>query len=440
MSATSEEIKLNSRAIAELLRPYRSSDNHTNFKWLALEYCSLALVLGSTLGFYLYRESWGLNWYWNVPVSVLAIILVGGLQHRLSGLAHEASHFCLFRHRLLNELMSDLFCMFPIFATTHQYRLVHMAHHQYVNDWERDPDLTNIGESKLMDRFPMTRGQFIYNFFLRFLYPPALLRYFWDVLYLSVLGRGRSPYVDEVAFKQPSIFGIRVVSLMGITYLLGLVVLFHWLNRIGINTSWLIRIGLAVGFTACVVTRLLPEKMFFQSPVKSVYSSRTAAVMRMGYYSLALLGFAVARSVTGINFGVYFLLLWVLPLLTTFSYFMLLRDVYQHANADTGRLTNSRVFHSDPFTWWSVFVYGQGLHLPHHLFPAIPHYNLREVHELLKSRCPEYAESVVECEGTFFNRSGRPTVLDVVTPQETKRQPAKARHLTPVGSFARHLN
>ena len=61
---------------------------------------------------------------------------------------------------------------------------------------------------------------------------------------------------------------------------------------------------------------------------------------------------------------------------TSFMFFMFLRDVYQHSNADDGRLTNSRVFFTDPFTRWAVFVYGQDMHIPHHLFPAVPHYRL----------------------------------------------------------------
>ena len=71
-------------------------------------------------------------------------------------------------------------------------------------------------------------------------------------------------------------------------------------------------------------------------------------------------------------------------------FFMLLRDVYQHSNADAGRLTNSRVFFTDPFTRWAVFVYGQDMHIPHHLFPAVPHYRLRQLHELLKRNHEAY--------------------------------------------------
>ena len=96
-------------------------------------------------------------------------------------------------------------------------------------------------------------------------------------------------------------------------------------------------------------------------------------------------------------------------------FFMFLRDVYQHSNADAGRLTNSRVFFTDPFTRWAVFVYGQDMHIPHHLFPAIPHYRLRRLHELLKRNHEVYRDQVVETHGTFHNNQGRPTILDEMT-------------------------
>ena len=73
-------------------------------------------------------------------------------------------------------------------------------------------------------------------------------------------------------------------------------------------------------------------------------------------------------------------------------YFMFLRDVYQHSNADAGRLTNSRVFFTDPFTRWAVFVYGQDMHIPHHLFPAVPHYHLPRLHDLLKQDHDTYRD------------------------------------------------
>ena len=65
--------------------------------------------------------------------------------HRLAGLGHEASHYSLLRNKRANDLVGDVFCLFPILATIHFYRLFHMAHHQYTNDPELDPDLVNLG-------------------------------------------------------------------------------------------------------------------------------------------------------------------------------------------------------------------------------------------------------------------------------------------------------
>jgi fatty acid desaturase len=96
-------------------------------------------------------------------------------------------------------------------------------------------------------------------------------------------------------------------------------------------------------------------------------------------------------------------------------FFMLLRDVYQHANSEDDRITNTRVFRADWLTEWAVFVHGQGLHTPHHLYPAVPHYYLEELHSALKDFAPVYASRVVECDGTFANQSGLPTILDVMT-------------------------
>ena len=126
----------------------------------------------------------------------------------------------------------------------------------------------------------------------------------------------------------------------------------------------------------------------------------------MTYYTVVLVALAYLRWATGGKSAIYPVLLWFVPLETSFMFFMFLRDVYQHSNADDGRLTNSRVFFTDPFTRWAVFVYGQDMHIPHHLFPAVPHYRLRNLHELLKWVHPDYRAEVVETHGTFHDDRG----------------------------------
>ncbi len=50
----------------------------------------------------------------------------------------------------------------------------------------------------------------------------------------------------------------------------------------------------------------------------------------------------------------YYGLYWVLPLFVTFPVFMILREWLQHGNADRGRLTNTRVFLTNPIFRYAV--------------------------------------------------------------------------------------
>lgn len=413
--------RLNNPELRAALRPLRETNNSTNLRYLAIDYLTIALVVGLAVSWSLARQSWGWSWLWDIPSSLLAIVLIGGLQHRLAGLAHEASHFTLFKNRLANDLVADLFCMFPVFATIHQYRIAHLAHHQFTNDWQKDPDLTEVGRPKGVHEFPMTRGRFVYRYYVRFFLPWVLLGYMWKIAYQSVLGKGNNPYLRDPRFGKGKNFnfpGIRWASVGGVAYVIALATSMSALARTGQMSLLLATVAVAYS-TAMVVMAFLPATAYFQSPVKHAYSSRVEAMLRLTWMTTLLASFPAIRMATGVNVTPYFWLFWVTPLLTSFAYFMLLRDVYQHANADRGKLTNSRVFFTDRFTWWAVFVYGQDMHIPHHLFPTIPHYNLPKAHEALKSVNDEYREYVVECHGTFRNESGLPTILDVME-QPTK--------------------
>src|SRR5262249_51657178 len=169
------------------------------------------------------------------------------------------------------------------------------------------------------------------------------------------------------------------------------------------RVAWLLPAGLIGMLLATGVTCGLPDWAVFRSPFRQAYSTRFAGGARLAYFTMLLELPAPLRWVTGGGSAVYFTVLWLVPLMTSFMFFMFLRDVYQHSNADAGRLTNSRVFFTDAFTRWAVFVYGQDMHIPHHLFPAIPHYRLRRLHELLKQDHADYRDQVVEAHGTFHD-------------------------------------
>ena len=207
----------------EIMR-LRQVDNHTNLHFLALEYACLALVIGSAVVFAEYRQSWGFSWSWNVPVFAIAVMLIGGIQHRLAGLGHESSHYSFMKSRTLNDLIPDLFCMFPLMTTIHFYRLFHMGHHQFTNDPARDPDLQNLGHGKRADEFPMPRQRFITVIYLCFLVAPMrFLQYQWAYFKVNTLGKGKSVYIDRAADAANTSDSMpRLATVLGVAYIIGL--------------------------------------------------------------------------------------------------------------------------------------------------------------------------------------------------------------------------
>ncbi len=399
----------------EIMR-LRQVDNHTNLMYLAFEYLCLMLVAGGAIVFAEFRESWHLHWAWTVPVFAIAVISIGGIQHRLAGLGHESSHYSFMKNRYLNDLIPDLFCMFPLFTTIHFYRLFHMGHHQFTNDPDCDPDLQNLGHEKRAHEFPMSRERFIALIYFCFVTAPVrFLRYQWAYIKVSAIGKGRNVYIERGA-RDPRFTDAlpRLATALGIFYIALFSLVLKMLT--GANRpEWLAPSGLLGIGVLAIAMRTLPDWAVFQSPFRQVYSPRAAGFFRMTFYTIILVCLAQLRWATGGRSAMYPLLLWFLPLGTSFMFFMFLRDVYQHSNADRGRLTNSRVFFTDAFTRWAVFVYGQDMHIPHHLFPAVPHYRLRTLHALLKQADPEYRDAVVETHGTFHDPLGRTTILDEMT-------------------------
>src|SRR5262245_51242259 len=194
----------------------RRVDNVTNWLYLAREYLYLAAVLGAALAFYHCHGAWGIAWPWLLPVTLAAVVLVGVGQHRLVMLAHEGSHFLLFKDLTLNEWASNWFCFYPVWSTAHGYRVLHMAHHQYTNDPDRDPDLVYMGISGHRFRHPMPRKTFLWECVVKLLlWLPGLVA---NVLVRAAMaGRGGTfgPY-------RPTRRGSR---LLGLAYLFSLVLL-----------------------------------------------------------------------------------------------------------------------------------------------------------------------------------------------------------------------
>src|SRR5207248_2594650 len=155
MAAESRVKSLADPAFKAELQRLRQTDNVTNWYYILRTYLYLAVVIGGAVAAFEAIRLDRLIWWWGIPVALFVIVLVGAGQHQLSGLAHEGVHHVLFRNRWLNDLASDLLTMFPVFGTTHHYRLPHLAHHQFVNDPDRDHDVSQLRTAGHWLHFPV---------------------------------------------------------------------------------------------------------------------------------------------------------------------------------------------------------------------------------------------------------------------------------------------
>lgn len=403
--------RLNDPAFKQRLQELRRTDNWTNWYYLLRTWLYLTAVMVAAIWFFEKRAEWGWSWWWNVPVAAVAIVLVGAGQHQLTGLAHEGSHYILFRSRYLNDWVSDLLCMFPIFASLYHYRLQHLAHHQFVNDPERDPDVAQLRASGHWLPFPLSKRQALLAL-LRQLWLPRLIRFMRVRAQFNATGTDKSPYL--IPNQKPSKGAVRV----GIIYL-GLLVAMLVGLYYATPEVWPLAAGpLLLWLGVCLVFWKLPERHFHRSRLRPVIHPRYTSMARVGVITLMLTAVTAATKATGRPFVGYFFLLWVVPLFTSFAFFMILRQIVQHGNGGRGWVNNTRSFFVAPAIRFAVFPMGQDYHLPHHMYCTVPHYRLRQLHEWLM-QYPEYREEALEVHGYFWSPERpqvHPTVLDVLGP------------------------
>ena len=397
----------------ELLRrvnELRRTDNYTNWFYLAREYLFLVVVVGSVIAFYYWLDATGHSLFWAIPPALVAMVLVGAGQHRLATLTHEASHYMLFHNRLLNEVVSEWFCMFPLLGATHPYRVQHLGHHQYPNDPERDPDLTQLKMSGHKFGFPMSRWRFLWECVIKqFFWLPSPIRYILARAVFVVDMGDDGPY--RLKRKGSPILAIVAgLALVGLVAALTILVWQREPTLLAIVPATLLAAMLA--FYA-----LVPERFFVQYSIKSDLTPRVQSAMRMTFNILLITTIAWLTYLTAKPWWLFFLVLWVFPLGTTFSFFMILRQLVQHGNADQDKFTNTRIFHVAWPIAASVFPIGNDYHLPHHLFPMVPHYNLRKLHAMLMET-EVYRNQATLVEGYFLPKEKppkHPTVLDIMT-------------------------
>ena len=75
-------------------------------------------------------------WTWLILAPV-----IGGRQHALLILMHDAAHYRILPSHQWNDRVSNVFCSYPFLIITQGYRANHLMHHFYLNS-DKDPDWT----------------------------------------------------------------------------------------------------------------------------------------------------------------------------------------------------------------------------------------------------------------------------------------------------------
>jgi fatty acid desaturase len=114
-------------------------------------------------------------WFVALPVTLLAVAILGGRQLALAILTHEATHKTLFKTRWLNDWPTDWLCARPIGLDLEKYRQHHFIHHTKTGTPE-DSDISlvaglpttrsSLRRKLLRDLSGRTGLKYLFGFFL----------------------------------------------------------------------------------------------------------------------------------------------------------------------------------------------------------------------------------------------------------------------------------
>ncbi len=113
---------------------------------------------------------------------------------------------------------------------------------------------------------------------------------------------------------------------------------------------------------------------------------RAAAARQRKLVALANIAFIILSMYIG--FWRWYLLLWLLPLVTLLQAILRLRAIMEHGAVEDTRtpLKAARTNFVPFYLYWILFPHDVHYHIEHHLYPSIPSYRLAECHRRLRAR------------------------------------------------------
>lgn len=133
--------------------------------------------------------------YLNPFTYVLAILVIGARMHALAILMHDAAHYRFLKNRKWNDLITNVFTMYPLFLTIKKYRINHLRHHKHLNT-EEDPDWVSKLPKKEF-QFPTTKKEFTVGVLSYFFFIQGIKDAIWFVTRFNLLGDDKKPATKQ---------------------------------------------------------------------------------------------------------------------------------------------------------------------------------------------------------------------------------------------------
>ena len=162
------------------------------------------------------------------------------------------------------------------------------------------------------------------------LLPRNLIRFILIRVLYNSAGTDKNPYVRKGG-GRPS----RIAVGLGAGYL---VLQIAALNVLASHGDALLLAVVPAGLWAAITAYylLLPAAQYHQSRVHPVIPARLATVLRLSHATAVFAALAWTRWATGAWASAYYFCYWLVPIFTSFAFFMILRQTVQHGNGGRG--------------------------------------------------------------------------------------------------------
>jgi fatty acid desaturase len=97
------------------------------FRWLLAIAFDWFVIVGAFIGIY---HLWQLSYNIKYILIPFLIVVIAARQHALAIMGHDGAHRLVCRNKKLNDLLTGLFCFWPIGFAINGYRAFHFKHHQ----------------------------------------------------------------------------------------------------------------------------------------------------------------------------------------------------------------------------------------------------------------------------------------------------------------------